>query len=62
MINLRLNAAYYDSPVEEVLSASDNDVYPPLTSPRGYMLAPQFGAASSTCPYPFREETNHAPS
>jgi hypothetical protein len=37
----RLNAAFYAAPVEEFLSASDEEVYAPLASPHGYTLAPE---------------------
>ena len=36
-----LNAAYYAGPVEEFLSASEDEIYAPLASPHGYTLAPE---------------------
>jgi hypothetical protein len=40
-MNPRLNAVYYAAPVEDFLSASDDTVYAPLTSPHGYTFAPE---------------------
>ena len=37
----RTNAAFYAAPVEEFLSASEEEVYAPLASPHGYTLAPE---------------------
>ena len=35
----RTNAAFYAAPVEEFLTASEEEVYAPLASPHGYTLA-----------------------
>ena len=37
----RTNAAFYAAPVEEFLTASEEEVYAPLASPHGYTLAPE---------------------
>ena len=37
----RANAAFYAAPVEEFLTASEEEVYAPLASPHGYTLAPE---------------------
>ncbi|MBM4011768.1 MAG: DUF2075 domain-containing protein, partial [Planctomycetes bacterium] len=37
----RTNAAFYAAPVEEFLTASEEQVYAPLASPHGYTLAPE---------------------
>jgi len=37
----RTNAAFFASPVDAFLAASDEDIYAPLAAPKGYTLAPE---------------------